>query len=231
MENKSTFQKSSDADSVKVGKLVRRNILSDKAFELELARPESFHFIPGQNILIKHGTLERFYAVISAPDEPKIELLIRHVEDGAFTSILFLAEIGTQFHFTGPHGYFTFKPSARPPVFMATGTGVAPFVSMCRSGLSDFTLLHGVKQPEDLYYELLFRRAGCRYIPCISEPVPKSRMPSDAFEGTVTGFLSLKLPRIQSDFYLCGRKEMIQEATLLIDEYFAESRVYYEVFF
>lgn len=223
--------KSGAAEHIQVAELIGRTVLSEKAFKLELTRPASFDFIPGQSIRFVYGDIQRYYSIISTPDEPKIELLVRHVADGAFTSVLSTTGIGARFDFTGPHGYFTFKPSSRPPVFIATGTGVAPFVSMCRSGVSGFTLLHGVSLPEDLYYESLFRRSECHYIPCISKSIYKGSMPRGAFSGTVTEYLRSELPRIRSDFYLCGRTEMVQEATLLIDECFPDSFVYSEVLF
>ena len=46
--------------------------------------------------------------------------------------------------FTGPHGYFTFRDFRLKPVFVATGTGIAPFVSMVRAGAKGFIVLHGV---------------------------------------------------------------------------------------
>ncbi len=219
------------AHQTRVVTLTRRKVLSDKAFEVELTRPPSFDFIPGQNIRFLYGALERYYSIISGPQEQKIALLIRHVADGAFTSILSSSAIGARFSITGPHGYFIFRPSPRPPVFVATGTGAAPFAAMCRAGISGFTLLHGVSLPEDLYYASLFRRSASRYVPCISQPTPENHLPAGAFQGTVTEYLRRELPRIKSDFYLCGRTEMVQEATLLIDDYFSDSRVYSEVFF
>ncbi len=212
-------------------KLVRRRWLSKKAFEIELVRPPDFEFIPGQNIRSVYGDMERYYSIISAPHEPNIELCIRFIPEGAFSSILASAEPGFEFQFTGPHGYFTFKPSKRIPVFVATGTGIAPFVSMVRSGISNFMLLHGVSHIEDLYYESFFRKSASGFIPCISDSKPEYSDLPDIFHGRVTDFIRNKLPRNSYDFYLCGRGEMVRDVTLLVDELFPESLVYHEVFF
>jgi benzoate/toluate 1,2-dioxygenase reductase component len=217
--------------TLKHTKLIRRNWLSKKAFEIELVRPSDFEFIPGQNIRFVHGDIERYYSIISAPHDPTIELCIRFLQEGIFSPVLADAEPGFEFQFTGPHGYFIFKSSKRPPVFVATGVGIAPFVSMARSGITNFTLLHGVSCTEDLYYESFFRKTASRFIPCISDSIPKDSDLPDIFYGRVTDFIRNELPRTEYDFYLCGRGEMVRDVTLLADELFPGSFVYNEVFF
>jgi ferredoxin-NADP reductase len=129
---------------------------------------------------------------------------------------------------SGPHGYFTFKPSPRPAIFVATGTGVAPFVSMARAGTKGFTLLHGVKRAEDLFYRDLLSASAQRYMACLSEDA--SADPT-VFAGRVTRHLERQVPPGACDFYLCGRSEMIRDVTWLVDDRFPGSRVYSEIFF
>jgi benzoate/toluate 1,2-dioxygenase reductase component len=217
--------------SLKHTKLVNRKWLSEKTFEVELVRPSDFEFIPGQNIRFVHGDLERYYSIISAPNEPSIGLCIRFLHDGIFSTVLANAEPGTGFQFTGPHGYFIYKSSKRPAVFVATGTGIAPFVSMARSGIKDFLLLHGVSRWEDLYYESIFRKTASRFIPCISNSSMTTSGIPNTYYGRVTDFIRNELYRIEYDFYLCGRGEMVRDVTLLADELFPGSFVYNEVFF
>jgi benzoate/toluate 1,2-dioxygenase reductase component len=218
-------------NTVKKIKLIKRNWLSKKAFEIELLRPLDFEFVPGQNIRLVQGDIERYYSIISAPHEPTISLCIRFIKQGLFSPVLATAEPGFEFPFTGPHGYFTFKPSKRPPVFVATGVGIAPFVSMARSGITHFTLLHGVSRAEELYYESFFRKTASSFIPCLSESNAEDSDLPDIFYGRVTDFIQNKLPRMEYDFYLCGCGEMVRDVTLLADELFPGSFVYNEVFF
>lgn len=212
-----------------------RRRLSQDTFELRLNRPPDFSFTPGQFIrFIAAGQAgvvqERDYSLISIPSDPDIGLLIRDTGTGRFSSFLGAAEPGTPLQFTGPHGYFTYRQTGRPAVFVATGTGLAPFVSMARSGIAGFLLLHGVKKASDLYYESLFRGRSCRYVPCLSGGDRTHSCPG-AFYGRVTAYLADRLPPGEYDFYLCGRREMIREATLLIDERFPGGRVYSETFY
>jgi ferredoxin-NADP reductase len=211
--------------------LVNRRWVSKKAFEIQLTRPASFEFKAGQTIQFVHGDIKRYYSIVSSPDEPTLTLCIRHIKEGAFSPILASAEIGTRFNLTGPHGYFTFIPSRRPPVFVATGTGIAPFASMARAGVKNFTLLHGVTYPEDLYYRSFFSKINASYIPCISAAIAAYQQSPNLFQGKVTEYIRRILKRGEYDFYLCGGEEMTRDVTMLVDECFPESLVYIEVFF
>jgi benzoate/toluate 1,2-dioxygenase reductase component len=208
-----------------------RRWLSDITFEIELTRPPSFQFNPGQRILIIHQQFERDYSIASDPNGSPISLCIRHVQGGRLTPLLAAVKTGSRISFTGPHGYFLFRPSRRPPVFIATGTGVAPFVSMARAGIKEFTLLHGVRRPSELYYEALFRSAAKRYVPCLSGRTPESYERKNAFQGRVTDYLQRNLPPGLYDFYLSGRMEMIRDVTHLVDESYPGSFIYTEIFY
>jgi benzoate/toluate 1,2-dioxygenase reductase subunit len=211
--------------------LLARRWLSEKILEIELSRPATFRFSPGQRLRFIHRDLERDYSIASAPAEPTIALCIRNVEGGRFSPFLSDAKMGTQFSFSGPHGYFTFHSSRRKAVFLATGTGIAPFASMGRSGIRDFILLHGVRLPTDLYYEALFRDTARLYIPCLSGISRGAAAHPDTFYGRVTEYLEKQLSLDSYDFYLCGRQEMIRDVTAVVDERFPKSLIYTEVFF
>ncbi len=172
--------------------------------------------------------MERDYTPVSAPGDPEITFCIRKVDTGIFTPVLSAAEIGTRFDISKPQGYFTFKPSPRLPVFVATGTGIAPFCSMVRSGVTGFTLLHGVDSPQDLYYQSKLESTADLYVPCISRECQSS---SKHFRGRVTDYLKEHLSPGKYDFYLCGRREMIREVTWLVDERFPGSLLYSELFY
>lgn len=211
--------------------LLDRRWLSDVTFEIELSRPTSFEFKPGQSILLIHQHHERDYSLISDPDGPTLILCIRSLQEGLLTPLLATAKVGSRVSFTGPHGYFTFRPSQRSPLFIATGTGVAPFVSMVRSGIMAFTLLHGVRRSSELYYESLFRTAAKNYVPCLSGISAETPEQDDAFRGRVTDYLERNFPPGMYDFYLSGRVEMVRDVTHLADERFSGSLVYTEIFY
>jgi ferredoxin-NADP reductase len=211
--------------------LLKRRWLSQKAFEIELTRPAAFEFKAGQTILFIHESIKRYYSLLSTPDDPNLALCVHYVQKGHFSPVLAGAEIGTRFSVTGPHGYFTFRPSARQPVFVATGTGIAPFISMGRCGVTDFILLHEVEFAEDLYYQNLLPKIALNYVPCLLKPLPGDIQPPGTFHGHAADFMREKLQPASYDFYLCGEREMTREVTLLADDRFPGSYVFKEVFF
>jgi NAD(P)H-flavin reductase len=208
--------------------LLERSWLSDNTFEIKLSRPSEFQFEPGQRIRLIHEDIEREYSLISAPGDSKLELCIRRIAGGAYTPMLADTRIGEQLSFSGPHGYFLFYPSGRPAVLVATGTGIAPFCAMARSGLKDFTLLHGIRSPNEQYYAALIRARAKRYMVCLSTG---TQLLPECFRGRVTDYLKHELPAGAYDFYLCGRSEMIRDAMAIIDEGFKGSLVYTEIFY
>ena len=202
-----------------------RTWLSGKAFQIELDRPGGFQFLPGQSIRIANGPAERDYSLAGAPEADLLTLCVRHVPHGLLSSFLAAAPRGTPLTFTGPHGYFVFHQSARPPVFVATGAGVAPFFSMAASGIRGFTLLQGARTADELYYGTRLRAASARYVACLSEGSA-----AGCFNGRVTDWVRERLPVLAYDFYLCGSRDMIRDVTVLADERFPGSLVRTEAF-
>ena len=211
--------------------LLQRRWLSKNAFEIELTRPPAFKFKAGQTIRFIHESMERYYSLLSTPEDPTLALCVYYVPRGSFSPVLANARIGASFSVTGPHGYFTFNPSERAPVFVASGTGIAPFVSMGRAGVTDFILLHEVGLIEDLYYQNIFRKITSNYVPCLLAAPAPGLAPAGAFLGDAASYIKKNLTPGGYDFYLCGEREMTREVTLLADEYYPGSYVFKEVFF
>lgn len=210
--------------------ITRRTWLTEAVFELALARPDDFAFSPGQFIRVIRGEAERAYTMVSGPDEGEIRLCIQRTPAGAVSPFLAKAPLGAELRLTGPHGYFVFHPSEERAVFVATGTGIAPFVSMVNAGVVTgvrrFTLLQGADSPQTLYYKERFRAADCDYAPCVP-----GCSEGGIFSGRVTDYLSTKLGCGSYAFYLCGNREMIRDVTHIIDDRFPDARVYSEAFF
>ncbi len=202
-----------------------RTWLSEKAFQVALDRPGGFRFLSGQSIRIVNGPAERDYSLACAPDSELLMLCVRHVPHGILSTFLAEAPLGASLTFTGPHGYFLFQNSSRPPVFVATGAGVAPFFSMVGAGVSGFTLLHGARTANELYYEMHLRAASALYVPCLSEGNA-----AGCFSGRVSDWAAEHLSPRAYDFYLCGSREMIRDVTRLADERFPGSLVHTEIF-
>jgi len=210
--------------------LVDRHWLAPGILELRLTRPAGVVFIPGQFMRFVMDGYERDYTMVSTPDAKTIDFCIAMVDGGRFSNDIQNAGIDTTFQLTGPHGHFVFQGSANPAVFVATGTGVAPFVAFCRSGVGAGCLLHGVGTPDRLIYRDVLQSELPDYVPCISRPFERRGHPDNAFAGRVTHFLAHRLKPGAYDFYLCGRGAMIRDVTVLIDAQFGNSRLFIETY-
>ncbi len=199
--------------------------LSPRTFSLTLDRPRGFAFTPGQSISVGMGGTTRDYSIASGRDEEPLSLCVRLIPTGSLSPVLAAAAEGAACTIEGPHGLFTLRESERPPVFVATGTGIAPFVSMARTGCRGFSLFHGVRSENELCFQDELRPAADLYIPCLSLD-PRD----DAFSGRVTEAAVHHLAPGPYDFYLCGGRAMIRDFTVLADERFPGSRIFMEVF-
>lgn len=188
-------------------RVVAHRALSPTGFELKLSR-DGADFRAGQ-LLTVHGPdvlADRTYTIASGEREDTLTILYRLMPAGVLTPRLADLRAGDHLEVSAPYGEFTLRDPARPIVFIATGTGIAPAVAFHRTypGL-DLTILHGVRTAADLFYrdEL---SAGGRYHACVSgEAAP------DCFHGRVTACSAgLAFPP-HAHFYLCGANEMFYE--------------------
>jgi len=122
------------------------------------------------------------------------------------TPQLIVLKPGDPISISGPYGEFVVRDPAKKILFFATGTGVAPCRAYARSypGL-DYTLIHGVRKAEDLFYRSEFSAAG--YIPCISGEAA----PAGMYSGRVTDAARSRNWPAEAHYYLCGANEMIYE--------------------
>lgn len=111
-------------------------------------KPEKlFEFVPGQYARISYEEEDpRVYSIASSPNEDELELCIRRVPDGHLTPDLCdRTEADDTIFVRGPYGdeFMLQDPSERDLVFIATGTGAAPFKSMI-----DYTFEEGLDEYE-----------------------------------------------------------------------------------
>ena len=211
--------------------LIDRHQWSNSAFELTFSRPPDFDYVPGQRIRLVHHNVARDYSLITIPRDPELAIYLRHIRTGVLTPVLVDLPCGADLHATGPLGYFNWHASSRPAVWVATGTGIAPFVAFARAGARPLAILHGAASLKEIHYQAELSACTATYVPCLSAPRPATGPALKIFPGRVTAYLAEHLPRAVYDFYLCGRGDMIREATLLVDQHFPGSRVFSETFY
>lgn len=187
-------------------------------------------FEPGMvvKLTINNEIVPRIYSICSGKDEAEISVLFHIKEDGLLTPRLARVQEGMTVWVTEPYG--SFLDRNRPAWWIATGTGIAPFYSMLRSGMvQDRTLLHGVRSLDQFYFDNEFDQAlGNRYIRCCAH-----ESSDNVFPGRVSTFLEQidELPT-ESDYYLCGKAIMVVEVRdLLIARGIPYEHILSEIYF
>jgi ferredoxin-NADP reductase len=233
--------------------LISKKSLTPDVIEF-LFRPEpEFSFQPGQFISILvpgrgpgGRDLRRAYSIASAPElrqdgRTVFELCVKLVEGGPGTQYLNGLEIGQSLTGMTPFGDFVYKPKAgRHALFIATGTGIAPFRAMALSRVfrdhppASTRLLFGARHEGDLLYtdELKKVLGGGNYIQALSRAAGEWQ----GFRGRVTDWLrqsEATLAWRETEFYLCGNGAMIDEVKQIlvghgVEKPFIHQEVYYK---
>lgn len=207
----------------------RTHWLSPNAFELVVEKPGDFTFQAGQKVLIEKDGVQREYSFACSPLDAELHFCIRFLEDGALSAMLAKVRPGDGLNISEAYGFFVYRPGKA--VFVATGTGIAPFVAYAKSGVHGLLLLHGVTSIEDLYYRQIVEKAVKQYVPCLSNEESDRVQAAAGVAGRVTTYLAENLDPGIYDFYLCGNGTMIGEATRIIDATSPDSRVFAESYF
>jgi ferredoxin-NADP reductase len=209
-------------------RLEHSRYLSDytKHLEFEVCDVPRFGFVPGQWLSVKATTPEgeeitRAYSMASPPSENgRFAFCLNRVQDGFMSNYLCDLEQGAEITFQGPFGSFILRPPMRDTLFIATGTGIAPFRSMLHWILADHVrhegrhlwLLYGSRCEQDIYYRKEFEglareHSNFHFLPTLSRSGPE-------WSG-LRGYVQEHVPRIvagRSDMraYICGLDKMVR---------------------
>jgi ferredoxin-NADP reductase len=189
---------------------------------------EPFPFEAGQyatlGLVGPEGKLVQRPMSISSPsdDLDEYEFFIRLVEGGAFTTLLWERKVGDAINIKGPKGRFLLQDDGRSCLFVASGTGLAPFMSMIctlrgRGESRDIVLLHGVSYDHDLAWREHLTSVAAdgfplRYLGTVSRPQHSPAW--NGLTGRVEAITEAQLDEqgLTADnatIYLCGNPEMI----------------------
>lgn len=189
-------------------------------FVFEVSAVEQLHFKPGQfvsfNATINGKKITRPYSIVSLPHGNRFELCLNLVHGGAFTPHLFEMKPGDSIEMSAPLGFFVIRDPAKEAVFIATGTGIAPFRAMAPDYLSHpharhLTLIFGVRHASTIYYRddfeaLASKYSNFRFWPTLS----RAESSWTGRTGHVQAYLAEAIgDRRDLDFYICGLKAMV----------------------
>ncbi|MGC4101598.1 ferredoxin--NADP reductase [Ferruginibacter sp.] len=212
---------------------IENETANTRRFWMEVPELERFDFKPGQFVTLdlpiheKKNKRWRSYSIASWPDGSNVfELVIVLMEEGAGTTYLFNeVTVGSEILFRGAQGVFTLPEVMETDYYLiCTGTGIAPFRSMLH-GITRHSIPHknvylifGTRKVENLLYfeelnALAAANEGIHYIPVLS------REDWDGVKGYVHQVYKELISKKKNGdelppahFYLCGWKNMIDEA-------------------
>ena len=206
-------------------------------FSFTMTRPAHFKFTAGQfaRIGLKVGDelVVRAYSVVSSPFDETLEFFSIVVPEGKFTSNLQHLKVGDELYLEKiSYGYLTLAryqlPLPQDLWLLATGTGLAPFLSM----LQDFetwnkykyiNLVYSVRTQDELAYVDRIQEiaetfgeghTGFKFIPIITrdpEAALHNRLPILIENGELERAAGLQLNLETSHVMLCGNPEMVED--------------------
>ena len=206
------------------------------------AEPLRFHAGQYINIVLEDRE-RRAFSFATAPHESElIELHVKLVPGGAFTTYVFNAmKAGDTLRCEGPLGsFYLSEDGERPIVFVAGSTGFAPVKSMVEyafhAGLKrPMHLYWGVRSPQDFYLKELPERwekthDNFKFIPVVSEPAPADRW--EGRTGSVHQAILQDFPDLAGcEVYACGSVGMVESAhAAFLQKGMAEDRCFSDAF-
>ena len=205
-----------------------------RRFRFDLADPSQLDFVPGQYVQFHcpsyPGSPEevtREYSIASDPGQKnRVDLIIRRVRQGACTTYCFdHLKVGDRVQLSGPFGDFCLSKTDAPMIFIAGGSGMAPFVSIlhqmvhtnCRRPA---TFFYGGNLVRDLYLLEEMRRfeaglAAFRFVPVVARPgecpdwTGQTGLVTEAVQRTYSGLAGF-------EGYLCGPPGMIEASVKVL---------------
>ncbi len=214
--------------------LVHREDLTDDLayFRVKMDGPAT-PFVPGQymtlGVVADGKMLQRPYSIASAPSTADVlgyEMFVRHVPIVRFTTALWRLQVGHRGRLIGPKGKFMLEPEDdRTHLYVSTGTGIAPFLSMIRETVAEgkpreTVIINGCSFANELGYRAELEAweqdpsYRLRYVPTISRPGDPRNAGWIGRTGRAEQVITdtcqeLGLRPDRTVVYICGNPEMI----------------------
>lgn len=236
-------------------KLVEKSKLNDDTdyLKFELIEPTQIDFTAGQYVLVQipkpEGGLNlRHFSIANPPAQNQhLEFLAKIIPGGVASEYFLALGVGDTMLSQGPIGLFRLHESERDKIFLATGTGLAPILSILRSWDTNKShavrLFWGLRKYEDVYYLDKFKKLaetihGFRFTICLSREEDLSKIPEmdrEYFQiGHIDHVYANTIEKTNAslyDYYLCGGRAVVESLRQFLNEYGAPGpQVFFEKF-
>jgi benzoate/toluate 1,2-dioxygenase reductase subunit len=214
--------------------------LSETTIAFSLDGAGEFTFLPGQyaNVSVPGTDQRRSYSFSSPPGAEILSFLIRNIPPGVMSTYLREKAVpGTSVEFIGPAGSFYLRDVKRPALFLAGGTGLAPFLSMLgqiaeTGSAHPIHLVYGVTSDVDLVgverlEQFATKIPGFTFSTCVA--AGDSAHPRKGY--VMAHIESGHLNGGDVDVYLCGPPPMVDAVRAWLGEQsVTPTNFYYEKF-
>lgn len=210
--------------------LVASRELAPNTRHFEFEAPEwTAAFVPGQFLSLTHtfgeDEITRAYSIASPPGGRRFALCANLVDGGRFSPFLFSLAPGEEIDFKGPYGAFILRHPVSDSIFVATGTGIAPFRSILHAKLREhadrrFTLIFGVRHEYSLLYNdelpaLAHEYSNFDYHPTLTRAPAHWKGRTGRVQQHTLEILG---ERRDMDVYVCGLREMVDDLRAKLKE-------------
>jgi ferredoxin--NADP+ reductase len=214
------------------GKVLETKAWTETLFSLRVECPQ-LPFTAGQFVRIALNVggerIARPFSFVNAPDDPVLEFYGVIVPEGPLSPLLARLRKGDGLYVAdNPSGFLVLAevPPAEDLWLLATGTGIAPYLSILRTEVPwksyrRVFLVHAVRRASELVYkdvilEIQEARKQFKYISFVSrEAHPASlagRMPAAIRDGRLEAAAGATIAPERSQFMLCGNPAMLKDA-------------------
>jgi Na+-transporting NADH:ubiquinone oxidoreductase subunit F len=220
-----------------------------RCFRFALTEPARMNFVAGHYIQLicppyAEGveSTTRAFSIASNPgDNRHVDLIIRRTPNGICTTWLFdYLKVGDTVEMTGPYGDFHLSDSTDPMLFIAGGSGMAPFVSILNqmkntASTRKVQYFFGGNSVQDLYLIEKMREfektlPNFSFIPVVACPSPQDNWQGQT--GLVTNVVRQNCANLNGyEAYLCGSPGMIDASIkVLLELGIGQDKIYYDKF-
>ncbi|AOY44956.1 MULTISPECIES: ferredoxin--NADP reductase [Psychrobacter] len=248
------------SDNIQTVTVLSKTTWTPNLFSFTVSRPDSFKFTAGQFVRLGvnpsqlkyyqqvkasdevsnealNEDIFRAYSIVSSPFDEVLEFFSIVIPDGAFTSQLQHLQVGDELLLnTMPFGFLTLaryqKPLPKDLWLLATGTGLAPFLSMLQDlktweDYEHIVLAYSARSTDELAYveqierlqddfgSLVDNPAKLIFIPIVTresvDGALSERLPKLLLEGTLQARAGIDLDVDTTHVMLCGNPDMVDD--------------------
>jgi ferredoxin--NADP+ reductase len=216
------------------GRIIENRVWTDTLFSLRVEAPP-LAFQAGQFVRIaldvEGQQVARAFSFVNPPEDPLLEFYGVIVPEGPLSPRLARLRAGDVLQVaSNPAGFLVLRevPDARSLWLLATGTGIAPFLSMLRTEtpwqrFREVVLVHAARHARELTYRDMIsalqreRGAALRYVTFVSREAAAGslagRIPAAIGDGRLEAAAGARLSAETSQVLLCGNPDMLKDVT------------------